>query len=347
MLKNSEKGLTGLWLLVGIAVLTITSAIGYLGYTNLVKPASTTTPTNSTTSTTGTIYVPPADSGSLVVPGSLYVSMGDSYSSGQGADRTPSSPTIDMSYYDPNTITAKNMCFRSQANAATLLAKDKSYAMTDVSCSAAYASKALTQGQWNEPPQIKAINSDVSLVTMTYGGNDAGLANLLLGCIMTTECKATSTAAKYSVNQNTKLPGIVNQILTSITQTAKNVKIRWAGYPLMLAAPGTPVGKCTFLSSKEQVVWYNILTGTNTAIKQGIDSFNAQNTGSDVKFSVKYVDPLAKDSPFMQTDNGKTRDACSTNINRAINGPTDIDAGWWHPNIIGQQFYYQLYKASL
>jgi hypothetical protein len=273
--------------------------------------------------------------------------MGDSYSSGQGADRSPSSPAIDMSWYDPATVTANNVCFRSHGNAATLLAKDKSYAMTDVSCSAAEAQYALTKGQWNEPPQINALNSDVSLVTMTFGGNDAALADLMLGCIMTTECKSTSPQAKKTASVTKTLPATVEQILTAITDKAKNVKVRWAGYPLALAAPGTPVGACTFLSKNEQVLWYNMLTGVNNAVKQGIDTFNAQHSGAQFKFDIKYVDPLASASPFMQTDNGLTRDGCSKNVNRGINGPLDVDAGWWHPNLIGQQYYYQLYKASL
>lgn len=335
-MRIHQKGFSPLWLVIGAGLLVVTSAVTYIGYSNFVAKV-TPEPTS-----TGTTYVPPQN-----IDGKLYVAMGDSFSSGQGADRNPGYKTIDFSLYDPATTTASNMCFRSRVNAANLLARDIGYTMTDVSCSAASASLALTKGQWNEPPQINAINSDTSLVTMTFGGNDAALTNVITGCIMTKECKVSDSQVKTAQTKIPIMTTTVDQILTAVTQKAKNVKVRWAGYPLAMAAPGSPVGACNFLSKNEQVMWRDLLTSANLAVKQGVDTFNARHAGSDVNFDVKYVDPLAPDSPFMLTDNGLTRDACSSNPKRGINGPLDIDVGWWHPNINGHQYYYELYKASL
>ncbi|MDB5184023.1 MAG: hypothetical protein JWO07_704, partial [Candidatus Saccharibacteria bacterium] len=285
--------------------------------------------------------------------GPLYVAIGDSYSSGAGSDRTPTNPTVDTSSYFTSTVYGTNQCFRNKNAAQYLLASNLGYALTDVSCGGANSTNVLSAGQFGEPPQDKYVYSDIQLVTMTMTGNDAGLMWLLQACIMNqlgnvNDCSGNdptylAAAANMKSVIINNVPSEINNILTSITSKSKVAKVRWAGYPYILPGPGRPNETCAFLSSGEQKVWDDMQLLENNTIKSNVEAF-AKSSGRDIK----YVDPLATDSPFMQLDNGHSRDACSTSLNRAINGPNDNpSAGGYHPNILGQQYYYQLYKASL
>lgn len=295
------------------------------------SPAPSPSPTPSPSPSTGPL---PA--------GAKYVSMGDSYSSGWGADRTPSNLKRDTSVYDDSNKCQHNTVYGDQY----LLARDLSLSLTDVACGGASTRHILTVSQFSGvPPQIQAVKSDTSLVTLTIGGNDSGLLYLLTICIKTSgTCNPRGTTSQQVDQATAELPINLNKIYQQVANTAPNAKLRQAGYPYIIAAPGEPTGNCkSWLNTSDQQLFYNKLTAVNNTIRQTIEAF-AYNTGRDFK----YVDPLASDSPFMQRDSsGKMLDGCSTSLQRYMNGPNDGSSGAWHPNIYGQQFYEQIYKASL
>ncbi|NGX06914.1 GDSL-type esterase/lipase family protein [Mycobacteroides franklinii] len=87
-----------------------------------------------------------------------YVALGSSFGAGPGVpSRDPTSPVL---------------CIRSDNNYAHQLARLRHLDLTDVTCSGATAQNVLHGGQYFQPPQLDAIRSDTTLVTITAGGND-------------------------------------------------------------------------------------------------------------------------------------------------------------------------------
>lgn len=268
---------------------------------------------------------------------SHYVAMGDSYSAGGGADRTPTKPAIDISAYDTST-----KCYRSKYAAQYLLARSLDLKLTDASCGGAITENLITTNQENMPPQITRLTSDTKLVTMTIGGNDTALL-YALNCIQTSDCSNNPLVTTLINLRIAGLPTNLEAIYKAVIEKAPNAKIRHAGYPHIIAPPGASTGTCaSWLSASEQKVFDELLTGTNNKIKQTIEKF-ANDTGTDAR----YVDPLVADSPFMQLNAGQTLDGCSTSNKRYMNGPNDGTEGGWHPNIYGQRSYAELYEKSL
>lgn len=87
-----------------------------------------------------------------------YVNLGDSFSAGSGVlPVVPGSP--------PN-------CARSELNFSHLVAADRGYALTDVSCGGA-KTEDFYQAQYEGlAPQLDALTPSTDLVTMTIGGNN-------------------------------------------------------------------------------------------------------------------------------------------------------------------------------
>lgn len=121
-----------------------------------------------------------------------YVALGDSFAAG---------PLIlPQEELDP--------CFRSTVDYAHVLARSLGVkTFRDVTCSGATTAnildtpqKAILPGLPAKPPQLDALTSRTTLVTVTIGANDIGLAGIALSCFnalpppIGTSCKATQTA---------------------------------------------------------------------------------------------------------------------------------------------------------
>ena len=269
--------------------------------------------------------------------GAAYLAVGDSYSAGWGADRTPSNLTIDKSVYDTSSA-----CLRNKNAAQYIISRDLDLALTDISCGGAVTGNLLTDKQQDNPPQLDKLTADTKLVTMTIGGNDTALL-YALNCAQTSDCSNNTVMSSLINLRIAGLPTDLEKIYQRIIAKAPHAKIRHAGYPHLIPPPGEPTGTCSsWLSADEQRVVNDFFVRTNDKIKETIQKF-ATETGTDAK----YVDPLAADSPFMQRDNGQLLDGCSTSLKRYMNGPNDGTDGGWHPNIYGQQDYATIYEKSL
>lgn len=101
---------------------------------------------------------------------SPYVALGDSYAAG---------PNI------PNPKGFPPGCLRSNHNYATDVADELGLKLTDVTCSGATTSD-MTGAQkvpfGSNPPQFDALSKSTRLVTVTIGGNDAGVLSLAVTC---------------------------------------------------------------------------------------------------------------------------------------------------------------------
>ncbi len=279
----------------------------------------------------------PQRSAAQLASGSQYVAMGDSYSAGGGADRTPDQPKIDVSAYDTST-----KCWRSKNAAQYLVAKNLGLELVDASCGGAVTDNLLNIEQEGIPPQLSNVTSETKLVTMTIGGNDTALL-YALNCIQTSDCADNALMTTLMNLRILGLPAKLEAVYAAITSKAPHAKIRHAGYPLIISPPGEPAGTCSaWLTGREAETFHTLLTATNDKIKETVARF-AEAHGTDIA----YVDPLANGSPFMARDEGQLLDGCSASAKRYMNGPLDGAEGGWHPNIHGQRMYADLYEASL
>lgn len=265
--------------------------------------------------------------------------MGDSYSSGEGANQVPGGTP------DPTLITGN--CRRSSKAAQVLMAAHYGWSLVNSACSGSTTVNIVDAAGW-EAPQINSVSSTTKLVTMTIGGNDVGLLQLFVQCVIPSfygDCIPTNntgyapTPAQQIAPVDTALATLqpkIESIIRSIITKAPQATVRMAGYPWVIAPPGQPIGTCTWLSTGEQTMFEQRLTALNNAIKQGTQVVAAANPSRDIA----YIDVRAAGSPFVATDNG-----CSSSPTRYMNGSTG-DSTNWHPNLLGQQNYQQLYEGS-
>jgi len=143
---------------------------------------------------------------SKLVP-SVYVALGDSYSSGVGT----------REYYDEG-------CKRSNQAFAVQIATARGYELKHVACSGARVPDVRNN-------QLSALSTATSLVTISVGGNDAGFANVVTQCAKPwpTTCWGDIDGANaFIANQ---LPGLLNGLYSEIRTRAPNAKVIVVGYP--------------------------------------------------------------------------------------------------------------------
>jgi lysophospholipase L1-like esterase len=169
--------------------------------------------------------------------GEKYVALGDSMASG---------PLI------PN-VTGNVGCGRSTHNYAHELAARLGVAqLRDVTCSGA-ETKHMTESQslsvagvptGTAPPQFDALSSDTTLVTLTIGGNDAGLVGIAEDCVnldpTATPCKARYTQGGVDqVAQRVDAAGPrVAAVLEGIHQRSPQARVLVTGYGLYVKPHG-------------------------------------------------------------------------------------------------------------
>jgi lysophospholipase L1-like esterase len=186
----------------------------------------------------------PTPSGGGVSGGGRYVAMGDSYSSGEGT-----------ASYDRGTDTSTNKCHRSSEDASKasyprLLQLDSNTVpsnMTFVACSGAVIDDILNRSQYpDQPPQLQALGSDVTLVTISIGGDDLGFKHVLEECVNEgpAHFRSDDTCVGQDSELRDKLWGSAPlntrliKLYRAIHQRAPNARILVMGYP-RLFPPGS------------------------------------------------------------------------------------------------------------
>jgi peptidoglycan hydrolase-like protein with peptidoglycan-binding domain len=160
-----------------------------------------------------------------------YVALGDSFAAG---------PLIlPQEELDP--------CFRSTVDYPHVLAKSLGVrTFRDVTCSCATTAnildtpqKANLPGLPAKPPQLDALTSHTTLVTVTIGANDIGLAGIALSCFnalpppIGRSCKATQTAG--GVDRGARAVGFIGP---GAGHDGCNLTANWAN----VLVPGTTLG---------------------------------------------------------------------------------------------------------
>jgi lysophospholipase L1-like esterase len=151
----------------------------------------------------------------------------------------------------PSTDTG-NGCLRSTGNYPSLVAAAlPAGSFTDVSCSGADSTSLVGVQQTNsgpQPPQFDALGKRTNLVTLSIGGNDAGLFRTLVGTCSQlrnsdpggSPCRDRLTAAGGDPvgTALTEIRGHVRAAVAGIRDRAPRATVVVVGYPQIVPASG-------------------------------------------------------------------------------------------------------------
>jgi len=223
------------------------------------------------------------------LPPEVYVALGDSYSSGDGAPP-----------YDP----APN-CNRATVAWPRLLDADSaSIASVDLRACGGARTTHLT-APWPEnalPPQIPTTaDPTVTLVTLTIGGNDVAFRDYLLTCILLF-CTAPDDPT-YTSRLATLQSTLESTVYPALHQAYPNARIAHVGYPRIVPPPGqpAPAGLCLlWLTPADQAAFTGWIDRLNATLQAAtahdgditfVDAGSAFN-GHDMCAATPWVNPL-------------------------------------------------------
>ncbi|MFB7667084.1 SGNH/GDSL hydrolase family protein [Kitasatospora sp. NPDC056138] len=146
-----------------------------------------------------------------------YVALGDSYSSGVGA----------------GSYTSESGSCKRSTNAYPYLWKNahSTSSFTFAACSGARTGDVLNS-------QLSGLNSATTLVSITIGGNDAGFSSTMQTCVLSSDSDcldAVATAKSYATDT---LPGLLDQVYSTIHGKAPNAHVVVLGYPHLYKISG-------------------------------------------------------------------------------------------------------------
>jgi len=219
-------------------------------------PTATTAPRATAPTTT-----PPRTAPALRGP---YVALGDSYTAGLGI---------------PEQTGPVAGCGQSTASYPYLVARSLRLTLTDMSCSSATIPDLTTEqatGQGTNPAQLSALAPGTALVTVSIGGNDIGIIDIVTKCAELDLLPALIPSGRSSALtpcENYYTAGGADQIrqrietmsadlagaLTEIRARAPRARVYVVGYPDLLPtrgggcsdALGITAGDIAFLDAEE------------------------------------------------------------------------------------------------
>jgi GDSL-like Lipase/Acylhydrolase family len=235
-----------------------------------------------------------------------YVAMGDSYSSGEGANSSggfyvtsPNGKYLDNS--------GKTGCHRAAAAYSQGLQKE--FTFTDggsfVACSGA-TSDDIVNGFHGEPSQLDALNPRTTLVTLSAGGDDLNFSSVMQNCVLdphssqillpgkhTDRCtsqKATIDQNMHALFDSPPNPPKYEQFLQKIHDRAPNARVMIVGYPHLFPEP--PTKAYDTISKGDQEFLNNMDKELNRRIQQATQNVDTRNYGNGRQKmgSIEYAD---------------------------------------------------------
>ncbi|MFC7915020.1 SGNH/GDSL hydrolase family protein [Streptomyces sp. NPDC057386] len=150
-----------------------------------------------------------------------YVALGDSYSSGVGAG----------SY-----ISSSGDCKRStKAYPYLWNAAHAPSSFTFAACSGARTDEVLAN-------QLGGLSSSTGLVSISIGGNDAGFADVMTTCVLSSDSTCLSRINTAKAYVDSTLPGKLDAVYNAIRSKAPNARVVVLGYPRFYKLGTTCIG---------------------------------------------------------------------------------------------------------
>ncbi|MFE9242353.1 SGNH/GDSL hydrolase family protein [Nocardiopsis sp. NPDC006938] len=204
-----------------------------------------------------------------------YVSLGDSYSSGDGAGE-----------YEEGTA-EPGECWRSEHAYPRVVEREFSFegALGFYACSSHKGSDMLSQIGSPES-QIERVTEHTSLVTVGIGGNDLGFIPVLRTCIMRMPLLERTACTDQEEEVTEKMDAFeetLTTVITEIRDRAPDARVLVLGYPRLF--PEQPPGMYYTLSQSDQL-WLNSVAQRfndrirDTAIRADGEVYGARQAGS-------------------------------------------------------------------
>ncbi|MEC4018541.1 SGNH/GDSL hydrolase family protein [Streptomyces sp. H27-D2] len=150
-----------------------------------------------------------------------YTALGDSYSSGVGAGS-----------YD----SASGNCKRStRAHPALWAAANAPSSFHFTACSGARTGDVVAS-------QLGPLNASTGLVSVSVGGNDAGFADVMTTCVLSSESTCLRRVSEARAFIADTLPGRLDGVYDAIAQKAVNARVVVLGYPRLYKLGGSCFG---------------------------------------------------------------------------------------------------------
>jgi len=273
-----------------------------------------------------------------------YVAMGDSYSSGEGAsDYEPGTDFDDRDDLWPfnDDEELHNRCHRSADAYARVLSGSNTFAdgSTFVACSGSVISDFDQPNHKNtgEEPQTDALDDDVSLVTLTVGGNDLKFSRVVTDCFVNGESGLPFLASCKQKNDQRiaeLLPELHDRLLASyeeIHKKAPEARIVVVGYPQLFV--DDPKNNYNDLLFAEDQRWMN---------QKGAE-LNATLAATAKEAGVEFVDP----TDAFRTHGIGSSDPWMNDLSFGGPGMSATDPGSFHPNATGQAALARLIQQQL
>lgn len=156
-------------------------------------------------------------SGGARAAGPRYVALGDSYSAGVGAGD-----------YD----VSSGSCRRSdRAYPALWAAAHAPAAFAFTACSGARTRDVLEK-------QLGPLNASTALVSITIGGNDAGFADVMTTCVLSSQSACLKRVEQARTYVEDTLPGLLDRTYDAIHTKGPHAHVVVLGYPRLYEIPG-------------------------------------------------------------------------------------------------------------
>lgn len=207
-------------------------------------------------------------------PAGNYISLGDSFSSGEGNPAFEPGTTVNPPYLDLLNSTPGS-CHRSVQSWTYKLQTSKYSREAQLACSNAKVA-ALTNSFKGEPAQLTALKSMPApkLVTITMGGNDIGFPLVMATCAsgISSACTIALGAAAAQIG------GLATHLRTAyaaIHQAAPNANILVVGYPNVMSNNFSTFFHCPWMNNADAYLMQQVASLLDRTISSTVYSLPA------------------------------------------------------------------------
>ena len=208
-----------------------------------------------------------------------YVALGDSYASGEGGS----------SYWPGTDTPGVNECHRSPDAYPEQLARRLGMQPVHVvACSRATIDSMAKPAWSDQASQLEALNSNVELVTVTIGGNEADLEKTLKTCLLS-RCSPGTPVYERTMElfESAQFKQRLTELYQTILERAPNARVAVVPYPIIIK--GRPV--CTVLGHKDDKAVEAMITALNDSIYDVVHEVNSPRL---IASSAPVIDPCSR-----------------------------------------------------
>ncbi|MBL8159351.1 hypothetical protein JNJ66_02755 [Candidatus Saccharibacteria bacterium] len=286
-----------------------------------------------------------------------YVALGDSFSSGEG--NPPFEPGTELG---EDAHPDGDGCHRSSVAYPHLLDQDPTLPLVlgqgkFKACGGAVTDDIADTRPERSPHyglelQHKTLSASTDVMTVSAGGNDAGLTEFIKKCVLPgvdAGCDVNSQEFRASdAFINGELKSRLRTVYTTLLTQASNAKLYVVGYPHVVAVttePNAPL-YCSYLSANERSAARSFIQDLNTAAQTTVTALESDNPA--IVGRIEFINPTGTGSPFIGheiCDGDAFFHGLVLSPDGSILNPDDEYS--FHPNINGQKAYYELIRSRM